>query len=100
MTIKRYFFLRCFPEPGSGMPLLSSGKVNPAAISELKANPVRLSEVMLEVTVKDPLERAIVMTQGIIAEYAKADWGLYIKRAWRVKKKGFWFVRGHQLRIP
>jgi hypothetical protein len=100
--IKRYFLLRCFPEPGSGMPLLSNGSRNPVVIRELGGWPLGISEGMLEMAIQDPLERAVVMTQGIIAEYVKAaDWtDWYIKRAWRVKKKNNWFVRGHQLRIP
>jgi len=103
--LKRYFLLRCFPEPGSGVPTMPNGVKNPAYIMELNGCPVRASGYALEQAVPDPLERAVVMARGIIGEYEKSDiMGsnfYYMKRAWRVKSYyGYGLVRGHRLRIP
>lgn len=105
MTTKRYFLLRCFPEPGSVVPIMAHGHVNPAIIRELVGCPIGISGYELSKAVPDTLERAVVMARGIIGEYetfvVAGSTCSYLKRAWRVKAPcGYGLVRGHQLRIP
>ena len=72
-------------------------------VRECKGSPLGIPLYALEVAVQDPFQRALLLSRGVIAEYAcvatlgKESYTL--KRLWRVKSSEFYVFRGHPLKV-
>jgi hypothetical protein len=106
-----YYLVRYMPKKGESFPLAEDGEEHPALVARCNVNPIGLDGLRFGSVIRDPFERALILTTGIIIEYEEAarkhyladelEDG-YVKRAWRAKK-GKWYKqavqRGHPLRV-